>query len=239
MDEKRRSIWLGFDPREGDAYAVCRYSIQRHLTQNIPVKGVILEDLRSDGLYQRPVDFRDGGLWDTISEAPMSTEFAISRFFVPQLAGEGWALFMDCDMLVRANLVRMFEQLDPKYAVYCVKHNHVPREIVKMDGQTQTRYARKNWSSFCVFNCDHPSNQKLTLKKLNTLPGRDLHRFCWLEDHEIGELDPTWNYLVEETLDCPGVPHVLHFTKGGPWMEGFEDVSYADQWHEALRAWAR
>lgn len=233
-----RSIWIGFDPREAAAFAVCRDSIKRTLTQQIPIRGIVLDDLRRDGLYTRPIETRDGQLYDPVSAAPMSTEFAISRFFTPFLAGSGWALFMDCDILVRSSLVRLFEEANPKYAVYCVKHNHVPQEIVKMDGQTQTKYARKNWSSFCLFNCDHPANKKLTLHKLNTLPGRDLHRFCWLEDDEIGELGPEWNYLVGESSE-PVRPNVLHFTKGGPWMEGYEEVDYADQWNEALRAWAR
>jgi len=233
-----RAIYIGFDPREAAAFAVCRDSIRRTLTQPIPIHGIVLDDLRRDGLYYRPIDFRDGQLYDPISEAPMSTEFAISRFFTPYLAGSGWALFMDCDMLVRESLVRLFEEADPKYAVYCVKHNHVPQEIVKMDGQTQTRYARKNWSSFCLFNCDHPANKKLTLKVLNTRPGRDLHRFFWLQDEEIGELGPEWNFLVDETK-AKVRPKVLHFTKGGPWMEGYEDVDFADQWNEALRMWAR
>ncbi len=236
--ESKRSIYIGFDPREAAAFAVCRDSIQRSLTLPIPTYGIVLDDLRRDGLYTRPIEQRDGQLYDPISEAPMSTEFAISRFFVPYLAGNGWALFMDCDVLVRTSLVRLFEQADPKYAVYCVKHDHQPTEIVKMDGQTQQRYARKNWSSFCLFNCDHPRNKALTLKKLNSLAGRDLHRFCWLDDDQIGELGPEWNYLVDETK-ADVKPHVLHFTKGGPWMEGYEDVSYADQWNEALREWAR
>jgi lipopolysaccharide biosynthesis glycosyltransferase len=238
MDRDRCSIWVGFDPREAAAYAVCRSSIIRNLTLPIPVHGVVLDDLRRDGLYTRPIEYRDGQLYDPISEAPMSTEFAISRFFVPHLAGSGWALFMDCDMLVRSSLVRLFEKADPKYAVYCVKHNHVPTSIVKMDGQTQTKYPRKNWSSFALFNCDHPANKRLSLKTLNKLPGRDLHAFSWLHDDEIGELGPEWNYLVDETK-ADVKPEVLHFTKGGPWMAGYEDVDYADQWNEALRNWAR
>lgn len=236
--DKRTSIWIGFDPREAAAFAVCRDSIRRNLTQPIPVNGVVLDDLRRLGTYTRPIEFKNGQLYDPISEAPMSTEFAIARFFVPHLADTGWALFMDCDMLVRSSLARLFEQIDPQYAVYCVKHNHIPDETVKMDGQSQTRYARKNWSSFCIFNCDHPSNKRLTLKMLNTLPGRDLHRFCWLNDDEIGELGSEWNHLVGETTAAVR-PNVLHFTTGGPWMDGFEDVDYADQWQEALRQWAR
>lgn len=232
------SIYIGFDHREAAAFAVCRDSINKWLTLPVPVRGIVLNDLRKLELYTRPTSWKDGQLWDDISDAPMSTEFAISRFFTPLLAKTGWALFMDCDMLVRRSLVRLFEQADPKYAVMCVKHDHVPTSIVKMDGQTQTRYARKNWSSFCLFNCDHPANKKLTLEMLNTLPGRDLHRFCWLEDDEIGELSPEWNYLIGERNGGMD-PVVAHFTSGGPWMNGYEGVEYADEWTEALEDWAR
>ena len=240
MSEHRcdRSVWIGFDPREAAAFAVCRDSIKNKLTQQIPIRGIVLSALRSRGLYTRPTEVRNGQLWDVISEAPMSTEFAISRFFTPLLAKQGWALFLDCDMLVRSSIVQLFEMVDPKYAVMCVKHNHNPTETVKMDGCVQTRYARKNWSSFCLFNCGHPANKRLTLHELNTLPGRDLHRFCWLDDDDIGELGPEWNYLNDETT-ADVDPKVVHFTKGGPWMEGYEDVPYADQWTAALEDWAR
>jgi len=238
MSDMKRSIWVGFDHREASAFAVCRDSIQRRLTLPIPVHGIVLKDLQMQQYYTRPTLTMNGRLFDPISDAPMSTEFAISRFFTPILAVEGWALFMDCDMLVRTSLVRLFESLNPKYALYCVKHKHEPTESLKMDNQVQLHYARKNWSSFCIFNCDHPSMRKLTVTMLNTLPGRDLHRFCWLEDDEIGELGPEWNYLVDETK-ADVEPKVLHFTKGGPWMKGYEDVAYAEEWDEALRRWAR
>ena len=237
-DDMKRSIWIGFDPREADAYAVCRDSIIRRLTLPIPVHGLILQDLQKRGLYTRAVIKQDGQMFDPISDAPMSTEFAITRFFVPMLADTGWALFMDCDMLVRVSMTKLFEQLDPKYAVYCVKHDYTPDEAVKMDNQKQTKYPRKNWSSFCVFNCDHPANRALTKEMLNSLPGRDLHRFSWLEDKDIGELGIEWNFLVDTEL--PNIwPNVLHFTKGGPWMDGYRDVEFADEWCEAMRAWAR
>lgn len=236
----KRSIWVGFDPREAAAFAVCRDTIIRRLTQIIPVHGIVLDMLREAELYYRPTEMRDGKLWDVISDAPMSTEFAISRFFTVMLAGTGWGLFMDCDMLVRVSLVRLFEYAEqhPEYAVICVKHNHVPTETTKMDGQAQLRYARKNWSSFVLYNADHPSNKKLTVEMLNTLPGRDLHRFCWLEDHEIGEIGPEWNFLVGETK-ADVVPNVLHFTKGGPWMHDYQDVDYANEWMESLNQWAK
>jgi lipopolysaccharide biosynthesis glycosyltransferase len=233
------SIWIGFDPREAGAFAVCRESIKRRLTLPIPVHGVVLSDLRAKGWYTRPTEKRLGRLYDVISDAPMSTEFAISRFLVPKLAGSGLALFMDCDMLVRENLGRVFELPQVhSHAVSCVKHVHEPKRDTKMDDQEQTRYARKNWSSFMVFNCDHPANNSLTLDLVNNAPGRDLHRFCWLADRDIGELDPTWNCLLGHTqIGCE--PNVVHFTDGGPWFTGFEDVLYADEWRHEMLRWAR
>lgn len=232
------SIWIGFDHREAAAFAVCRYSIEQNSTVQIPVHGLVLQDLQDKGLYTRAIETRDNQLFDPISGAHMSTEFAISRFFVPRLAKKGWALFMDCDMLVTVSLARLFETLDPKYAVYCVKHDHVPNDMIKMDGQVQTKYNRKNWSSFMVFNCNHDANQRLNLRMLNGKPGRELHNFCWLYDEEIGELGQEWNYLVGYTPDTVR-PKVIHYTSGGPWMKGFEDVEYAEEWRNVLRRWAR
>lgn len=237
----RRSIWIGFDPREVIAYAVCRASI-REYAPTIPVFPVHLGSLMQRGLYNRPTEVRDGKLWDEISEAPMSTEFAISRFLVPHLtrrlyAGDpGWALFIDCDFLARAPLDELFAAADPTKAVMVVKHHHEPDESVKMDGQKQLLYARKNWSSCMLWNCGHPSNRKLTIDLVNELPGRDLHRFCWLEDDEIGELNPAWNYLVgysDPTIE----PKMIHWTSGGPWFPGYENVEYAAEWNQAAYDW--
>jgi len=241
------SIFIGFDAREAAAYAVCRDSIRRRLTACIPIRALILDDLVQQGLYTRPTERRDGKLWDLISEAPMATEFAVSRFLVPHLARRGirpgqpagWALFMDSDMLVRANFVRLFETVaDPQYAVMCVKHVHEPPPGVKMDGQEQVRYARKNWSSFVLFNLDHPANDALTPDLVNTVPGRDLHRFCWLKDEEIGELGPEWNFLVGHT-DPSIEPKVIHYTEGGAWFPEYRDTPFADEWLAALNGWAR
>lgn len=231
------SIWIGFDQREAAAFAVTRQSIQDYLTMPIPVHGLVLDDLVKRGLYTRPTERRLGRLYDVISEHEMATEFAVSRFLVPHLAKEGWALFMDCDMLLRSNIGRVFDGLDGRKAVYCVKHEHVPANAVKMDNQVQSRYARKNWSSFMIFNCSHPKNRALNVNMVNTLPGRDLHRFCWLDDDDIGELDPSWNYLVGHTSPDV-VPNNVHFTDGGPWFESFQNVPYADEWRAVLNRWA-
>lgn len=232
-----RSIFIGFDPREADAFAVARETIRRRLNTPIPIHGIVLEDMRERGLYWRPTQSPNGKLWDEISEAPMATTFAISRFLTPHLAKEGWALFVDCDVMARANVDELFALADHRCAVMCVKHFFSPPAGVKMDGQEQTRYARKNWSSVVLWNCAHPSNAKLTVDLINTVPGRDLHRFCWLKDAEIGELSPEWNWLVGHSSTHID-PKIVHFTDGVPSFRGYENQPFADEWRTELKRWA-
>lgn len=234
----KRTIYVGWDPREAVAWSVATNSIVRHLSQPIPVHPLILDEVRERHLYTRPFERRGAGqgaqLWDVISEAPMATEHACARFLVPHLAREGWALFLDGDVLVRGDLAELFDALDPAKAVMCVQHDFAPPAGVKMDGQLQTRYARKNWSSVLAFNCDHPANRALTLDLVNAVPGRDLHRFCWLADELIGALDPTWNFLVGHTAGVAD-PKVVHFTDGLPNMAGYESVAFAEEWRAEMR----
>lgn len=238
-----RSIWIGFDPREAAAFAVARESIKRHLSQPIPIFGLVLDDLRARGLYRRPTERRvnpetgASHLWDVISDAPMATEFSNSRFLVKELAGAGWAMFLDCDMLVMGDVAELFESADQSKAVMCVKHDHRPASGVKMDGQIQTAYPRKNWSSVFLLNCEAPANAALTVDLVNTLPGRDLHRFCWLQDDDIGALGSEWNWLVGHS-DPFVKPKIVHHTDGLPFQPGYETVDYADEWRGALTRWA-
>ena len=240
------SIWIGFDSREAAAFAVAVHSIKTRLSRPIPISGLELSDLQAHGLYRRPtrafVYEGQKHLIDDLSrredyDGRMSTEFAISRFLVPHLAGSGWALFMDCDTLVRADLTKMFALRDPSKAVMCVKHNYTPFHSIKMDGQPQTRYSRKNWSSVMLFNVDHPSNKKLTLGMVNTVPGKELHAFSWLADDEIGDLPMEWNWLAGESEKVDN-PLVVHHTLGSPCMVGYESAPFASEWRKELTDWA-
>ncbi len=233
----KRSIYIGYDPREADAYAVARGSLLKHLSEPISVHGLVLAQLQADGLYTRPVERIAGRLFDVKSRradysGAMSTEFALSRFFVPMVAQTGWALFMDCDMLVRRDIAKLFALADSSKAVMCVQHDYTPSRREKMRGEIQTPYDRKNWSSLMLFNCDHPANSAMTLDLLNNAVGKDLHGFCWLEDHHIGALPQTWNFLVGESARDDD-PSVVHFTNGVPSMTGYESVAFADEWRAA------
>jgi hypothetical protein len=231
------SIHIGYDPREAEAFGVCRHSLKT-FAAGVPVHAVVLDELRDGGLYRRPTSMRDGRLWDDISEAGMSTEFAVSRFLVPLLSKTKWAIFMDCDVMARSNLDDLFAQLDDTKAVMCVKHEHRPAEGVKMDGQLQQLYARKNWSSVVAWNCQHEANAAITVDLVNSVPGRYLHAFSWLADSDIGDLGAEWNYLVGYTQLPQGKePKIVHWTSGGPWLQEYRNVEYSREWFETRREW--
>jgi len=222
-------LWLGWDATQLRAYEVAELSAT--LSAGVVVHRLALHQLVARGLYHRPTTERDHGFFDQISQAPMATSHAISRFLVPYLSGyDGWALFTDGDVLFRANLAELFALADPAFAVMVVPHAYAPEAVTKMEGQRQTRYPRKNWSSVMLFNCAHPANRALDLALVNTVPGRDLHRFCWLTDDLIGVLPDRWNWLVGHS--SPAIdPAIVHFTTGVPDMPGYEHVAYADEWY--------
>lgn len=257
---KRYQIFVGYEPREADGFAATVGSLRQSAKypDELLIKGIVLDRLIKRGLYRRATlrgkaAAKAAGkpcyLWDEISAAPMSTEFAISRFLVPELTRNladlgkmtseamEWAVFMDCDMLVRRDIRELFGQLKPQYAVQCVKHNFEPTAKTKMDGQPQVGYPRKNWSSVMAFNLKHPANKALTVDLVNTRPGRDLHRFCWLDDSDIGSLGAEWNWLVGYS-DAGIEPAIVHFAEGVPSMAGYEDSAFAGEWRDALASWA-
>lgn len=223
------TICIGYDSREQLPYDVTEFSIRRHASIPLEIIPIKLEDVRAKGLYRRPMETRDGRMWDVLSDAPMSTQFANSRFLVPYLAKTDWAIFCDCDFLWRADVAELMKLADPSKALLCVQHLHRPPESLKMDNQAQLLYARKNWSSMMLWNLKHPAHLHLTLDVFNSLPGRDLHRFCWLQDNEIGDLPVTWNWL-EGHSDPKINPKVIHYTRGGPWFDNWQHVAFAKEW---------
>lgn len=231
----RFSLFVGYDSRERSAFDVARYSAELHCTNKaLRAQGLVLGDLQRRGLYRRPMEMRPGFdrpvMWDVISDAPMSTQHACARFLVKELATNGgWAMFVDGDVLFRGNVMRLFDSLSPECPLYCVKHNYTPTEGKKMDGQTQTVYPKKNWSSVFIINADHEANKALTVDLINSVPGRDLHRFCWLDENQIGALPPSWNYLIGESPPCADVK-LAHFTLGIPDMPGYESCEFSDEW---------
>lgn len=222
-------VFIGQDSRELSAYRTAVRSLQKH-SPGVVVTPLNIDLLASSGLLRRQVD-RRGQMYDMPSNAPCSTEFAASRFLTPILAQTGWALFVDCDVVFMADIAELMQYADPEKAVMVVKHHHVA-DGIKMDGQVQTNYPRKNWSSVMLFNCDHPANSRLSLQDVNERPGRDLHAFYWLNDCEIGSLPREWNWLVN-VEEKPEHPKIAHFTNGGPWIDSWEPAPNDGIWNQA------
>lgn len=208
-------VFIGFDPREDVAFSVLAHSIHRRASQPVSITPVMLDQLK--GVYRR-------------ERNPLqSTEFSFSRFLTPYLCGfEGWALFMDCDMLMLDDVAKLWAMRDERYALQVVKHVHVPKEDVKFLGAVQTKYEKKNWSSVMLMNCARCT--ALTPDYVNRATGLELHQFKWLaNDDLIGGIPERWNHLVG--YDAPRTDAALvHYTIGGPYFSEYQGCEYAREW---------
>lgn len=208
-------VFIGYDSRETVAYGVLAHSINTRASQPVAIAPVMLGQL--EGVFRR-------------ERNPLqSTEFSFSRFLVPYLCGyQGWAVFMDCDMLMMDDVANLWKLCDERYAVQVVEHQHVPKEEVKFLGAVQTKYQKKNWSSVMLMNCARCT--ALTPDYVNRASGLELHQFKWLANDElIGALPAGWNHLVGYDPPRPGVS-VAHFTIGGPWFAEYAECEYAGEW---------
>lgn len=235
-------VFIGYDGREPAAYQVALRSLRAHASEQPLVQPLVTAHMRGEGLYWRPEEFRGGIRYDVISNAPMSTEFALTRFLVPALCDfEGWALFCDCDFMFRADIAELFALRDESKAIQVVQHSYAPLSTTKMDNQPQAAYPRKNWSSLILWNCAHPAHRNLDLDEINSVPGLKLHAFWWLADSLIGGLPEQWNWL--ETISpttgrnyslADGQISAVHFTNGTPDMPGHEQSAFAHEWRTYL-----
>jgi len=209
-------VFIGYDPKESVAFYTLAHSILRRSSLPVAIAPLMRSQLK--GLYTR-------------ARGPTeSTEFSLTRFLVPHLAGyRGWSVFMDCDMLCRSDIAGLAAEIErqPGKAVLVCQHDYVPKTERKFLDQVQTRYPRKNWSSLMLFNNERC--RALTPGYVNSAPGLDLHRFKWLEDRLIGELPLEWNWLVGEYEHRPDA-RIVHYTLGGPYFDATRDCDYADEW---------
>jgi hypothetical protein len=230
-------VFIGHDTREEEAAAVAAKTLREVTNGEITPEFLFISKLVAQGLLARTIDQRGGQDYDLVSNAPQSTRFAISRFLVPIICQNGPALFVDADVVFREDPRNMLVEHEGRLgAVAVVKHDPKvcnPLNPYKMVNQQQTAYLRKNWSSVMLFNCDHPSNRRLSLRDVNERPGRDLHAFYWLADDEIGELEARWNWLVNVEPEQPR--GIAHFTLGGPWIPGWVSAPHDDIWLGAAK----
>lgn len=209
-------IFIGYDDNEAIAYHVLAHSILSRASRPVALIPLVKNHLSEYTRERTPTE---------------STDFSLTRFLVPYLSDyTGHSVFMDCDMLCRADINELLDEIarQPAAAVLCCQHDYTPRTSMKCRGQVQTKYPCKNWSSLMVFN--NALCTSLTPEYVNRASGLELHRFLWIDASRIGTLPLTWNWLVGEYDPNPNAK-CLHYTLGGPWFAECATVDHADLWH--------
>jgi hypothetical protein len=217
-------IFVGYDPVESVSWHTFTHSIFTKSKKPVAIIPVNLGNLVD--IYRRDRNEKQ------------SNEFSFTRFLVPYLSDyDGFSVFFDCDMLMRCDVNEILSVVDsqPGKAVYVVKHDYTPKDQIKYLNTTQYAYPRKNWSSVVLWNCSHPANRIVTPDFVNTASPMELHRFMWLKDEDIGELDVRWNWLVGEYGNPPVDVKNVHWTIGGPYFKEYASVDFSDEWFEECK----
>ena len=191
-------IFVGFDPRQVIGYTACATSILSRSSLPVAITPLILET----------VPIKRQGL----------TPFTYSRFLVPWLCGfEGWALFVDADVIFTADVAKLFAYGHERFAV------------VIRDDPDGIAFER---AALMLFNCAHPDNAVLRPAYVGDAERcRTPHLIDWTL--AVGTFDPRWGHLAgynaprEDAL-------AVHFTQGVPaWPETF-DCEWSEHWVRAV-----
>lgn len=209
-------IFIGYDPREAIAYHTCVNSIIRNASQPVSIIPLALNLMQ---------DYNE-------THTDGSNQFIYSRFLVPHLMGyQGHAIFIDGDMIVRTDIVELWNLRSFEHDVQVVMHDYKTKMTEKYLGSKNENYPRKNWSSVILWNCNSWPNRKLTPEFIQKSTGAELHRFTWIDDSRIGRLPIEWNWLPDEFGPNENAK-LLHYTLGTPCFHDFANTPMADEWHK-------
>ena len=120
MEQNTIPIYIGYDFRERAATNVLIDSIYQNTSKPVSITPLVTSQLQYQGLYWRSRDSKQ------------STDFSFTRFLVPYLMDyEGWAIFMDCDMLCFSDIKELWDLRDENYSLLCVHHDQKTSENTK------------------------------------------------------------------------------------------------------------
>jgi len=110
-------VFIGYDDNEKVAFSTLSHSLLKHSTQPLAITPIRLQNIKDIFVRERlPIQ---------------STEFAFSRFIVPYLCNySGHAIFMDCDMLARAD-ISLYGDKEPLSMLFNV-YNMITLLIVQL-----------------------------------------------------------------------------------------------------------
>ena len=182
-------VFIGYDERQPLSYNVAQFSIIRKSKTPVAITPII---------HSQVSPVRTG-----------LTPFTFTRFLVPAMCDyDGWALFIDCDVILNADITELFDKADDKYSVMVCKGN-----------------APFEHAAVVLMNCK--KLKMLTPEFINTENG--LHKFKFLSDSEIGDLGKEWGYLVGYEKD-PINAKLIHYTQGIPAFPETLDSPMAVKW---------
>jgi hypothetical protein len=194
-------IVIGYDDRQIPASSALIQSIINTSSKPVAITPLVISALPTDR----------AGL----------TPFTYSRFLTPWLCNfEGWALFMDNDMLVLGDLAELFDYADDQYAIM------VNKSIEPFE-----------WASVMLFNCSHPANKVMTPEFLSDPDKSGVpHSFEWLGDQKdtlIGAFPTEWNHTIG--YDQPrSDAKIAHYTMGIPAHPEIDGCEYSEEWHKVF-----
>lgn len=181
-------IFIGVDKRQPVAYNVLQHSIIRRAKTPVTITPLNID-------------------WMPMKRRGL-TDFTFTRYLVPYLCNyEGEALFLDGDMLARADINELKDLIDPEVSVSVVKNP-----------------LRFEWPSLMYFN--NAKCKNLTPEYIETQKPQALE---WAE--AIGELPEEWNHLVGYDNLNPDAK-IVHFTRGLPCWKETEGCEFSDEWRE-------
>lgn len=188
-------IFIGYDHRQPISFHVLAHSLIARSSKPLAITPLVLPTLA----------LRRAGL----------TPFTFSRFLVPRLMEyQGWGLFLDIDMLARADIAELFSLADDNYAVMVVKND-----------------LRFEWASLMLFNCQRCQ----TLTPGYVADADKLHAIGWAPEDQIGALPGEWNHLVG--YDPPNqTAKLVHFTQGVPCFPETQDSEFGEEWRAEASA---
>ena len=213
------NVVVGFDQRESIAYHTFSQSIIEKASLPVAFIPLAINTLK---------DYKE-------THTDKSNDFVYSRFLTPHLHDfKGWAIFADGDMICQADIKELWDLKDESKALLVVKHEYQTKAHQKYLGNINENYPRKNWSSVILWNCAHPKHRILTPEFIANQTGKYLHRFSWLDDADIGELPPEWNWLAIEYPENKNAK-LIHYTLGTPCFKDYRNTEMSDMWQKTQK----
>ena len=213
-------IFVGHDSKYMQATKTCMQSIYNHYPE-------------ADITYLNKAQLKELKIYGREDVKGESTEFSFTRFYCPMIMHyEGVSIFCDNDFLWKTDIREVIKYLGDK-AMAVVKHEDYNVLEDKMGGKKNKSYPKKNWSSLMVFN-NEKMKKLLTKEYLDNASPAQLHEFHYLNENNIGSIPKEYNCLVGH-YDCDNAK-ALHYTNGGPWLEGYEDCHKSEEWWKVYKS---